>query len=720
MSRETPSPLASLDPLLRPRVVAVVGASRRPGTIGYELFRNVVASGFTGVVYPVNASGEPIQAVRSYRSVCDVPEEVDLAVLAVPAAGVLAVVDDCAAAGVKALVVVSAGFKEVGGAGAALEAELTRRVRAAGMRMVGPNCLGLVNLDPQVRLNATFSPALSPPGSVAFLSQSGALGVAILDYSRDLGLGLSSFVSIGNKADVSSNDLLEYWERDPLTDVVLMYLESFGNPRKFSAIARRLARVKPIVAVKSGRSKTGGRAASSHTGALAGVDTAVDALFAQAGVIRTDTIEDLFNTAMVLANQPLPRGPRVAILTNAGGPGILAADACEHRGLELPDLSPQVEAALRAHLPAEASARNPVDTTAGTPAAAYGEAARLMLADPAVDALIAIFVPPLVTSVDDIADQLSVVAGVGEKPVVACFMGAHGVLSGRESLRQHRIPSFAFPEAAVQALARIVRYAEWRREPESEVPALDGIDRVRARDLVAAWLPGPAAAGPAEARWLPPQVCAELLACYGIATAPSQLARSADEAVAAADALGYPVAVKLVSETLTHKADVGGVRLGLAGPGAVRDAYYAIEGALRSAGHLDAFAGALVQRMVPDGVEVIVGGTVDPALGPLLMFGLGGTYVELLEDVAFRLHPLTRRDAAEMVRSIRTFALLTGYRGQPAADVAAIEDTLLRLSQLLTDVPELVELDVNPLKVRAPGRGAIAVDARMRVGQPTG
>lgn len=712
---ETPSPLASLDPLLRPRVVAVVGASRRPGTIGYELFRNVVASGFTGVVYPVNASGEPIQAVRSYRSVSEVPEAVDLAVLAVPAAGVLAVVDDCAAAGVKALVVVSAGFKEVGGAGAALEAELTRRVRAAGMRMVGPNCLGLINLDPQVRLNATFSPALSPPGSVAFLSQSGALGVAILDYSRDLGLGLSSFVSIGNKADVSSNDLLEYWERDPLTDVVLMYLESFGNPRKFSAIARRLARVKPIVAVKSGRSQTGRRAATSHTGALAGVDIAVDALFAQAGVIRTDTIEELFNTAMVLANQPLPRGPRVAILTNAGGPGILAADACEHRGLQLPDLSPHVEAALREHLPAEASVRNPVDTTAGTPAAAYGEAARLMLADPAVDALIAIFVPPLVTSVDDIADELSVVAEVGEKPVVACFMGAHGVLSGRESLRRHRIPSFAFPEAAVQALARIVRYAEWRREPESEVPALDGIDRAGARELVAAWLPRDA-----DARWLPPQVCAELLACYGVATAPSRVARTADEAVAAADALGYPVAAKLVSETLTHKADVGGVRLGLAGPGAVRDAFYAIEGAMRSAGHPDAFEGVLVQRMVPDGVEVIVGGTVDPALGPLLMFGLGGTYVELLGDVAFRLHPLTRRDAAEMVRGIRTFALLAGYRGQPAADVAAIEDTLLRLSQLLTDVPELVELDVNPLKVQAPGRGAIAVDARMRVGQPTG
>ena len=706
------STVASLEPLFAPRSVAVIGASRKRGTIGGELFHNIVSGGFTGVVYPINPKADSVQAVRAYKTVLEVPDTIDLAVVAVPARVVPAVVDECITKGVKALVVVSAGFKEIGAAGAKVEAELTAKLRKAGVRMVGPNCLGVLNLSDDVRMNATFSPVVCERGSIAFMSQSGALGVAILDYSRDLGLGLSSFVSVGNRADVSANDLLEYWEHDPSTSTVLMYIESFGNPRKFTRIARRLARKKPIVAVKSGRTTSGRRAASSHTGALAGVDIAVDALFRQAGVIRTDTTEELFNTAMVLVNQPLPAGRKIAIITNAGGPGILAADACEHSGLEVTTLSQATMSALQEFLPKEASTRNPVDMIASASAESFRRATEILLKAPEVDILLAIFVPPLVTSPDDVAEAIAEAREGSRKPVVACLIGAHGVKAGRRSLRENRIPSFAFPEAAAKAMAQIATYAEWRRAPEGKEVHFEDTKMASARKLVAEFVGANDSAG---GQWLPAHTCSAILNAYGIRMARGEFAPDADAAADAARRIGFPVAIKLASPTLTHKSDVGGIRLNLTSESAVRDATFAIEGHLRAAELEHHMAGVYVQEMISDGVEVIVGASTDKAFGPLMMFGLGGTYVELLKDVSFGLHPLTETDAASMVSGIKGYMLLEGYRNAPPADVDAITEILLRVSQLLGDFPEIVEMDINPLKVLKPGEGAIAVDVRIRI-----
>jgi acyl-CoA synthetase (NDP forming) len=561
---------------------------------------------------------------------------------------------------------------------------------------------------------------------VAFSSQSGALGLAILEVAAEMHIGISHFVSVGNKADVSGNDLLEFWERDPGTDLILLYLESFGNPRRFTQIARRVGRVKPIVAVKSGRTGAGVRAAASHTGSLAGSDAAVDALCLQSGVIRTDTIEELFDVAMLLANQPVPHGRRVAIVTNAGGPGIMASDACESHGLEVPPLGAGTVAALRAFLPPEASTRNPVDMIASAPVASFERAVSCVAADPSVDALLVIYVPPIVTRPQDVADAIvrgaaaaareASARGEPPKPLLTCFMGSHGVPEGLRSLQAGGIPSYAFPESAAIALARAVRYGRWRAEPEGAVPALAGIDAARA---AAALAPARARAAAGGTTWLEPEAVRDLLLAYGIEMPPARIARSADEAVEAAKAIEYPVVLKLVSSSITHKSDVGGVALDLRDPLEVRAAYAAIAGRLDARGWRDRMQGVLVQPMVRDGIEAIVGMTHDPSFGPLLMFGLGGVQVELLRDVAFRVHPLTDRDARELVRGVRGYPLLEGWRGAAAGDVAAVEDVLLRISRLAGDHPDVVEMDLNPLLVRAPGRGCVVLDARIAVrGEP--
>ncbi|MEP7027916.1 MAG: CoA-binding protein, partial [Candidatus Eisenbacteria bacterium] len=471
-----PHPPASLAALLKPRSVAVVGASRKPDSIGGAIFQNLLANGFQGPVYPVNPRAEFVHSVRAYPSLAAIEGPVDLAILAVPRDLVLAAVEDCARKEVRGLVVITAGFREVGAEGRRLEDAVLAVVRAADMRMIGPNCLGILNTDPAVQLDATFAPTWPRAGRVAFSSQSGALGLAILDLARELGLGISTFASIGNKADVSGNDLIEYWETDPNTDLILLYLESFGNARRFTQLARRVARTKPILAVKSGRTSSGRRAAQSHTGALAGADLAVDALFRQAGVVRTDTIEELFDTALLLAHQPLPAGDRVAILTNAGGPGIMAADACEGAGLTLPALAPATESALRSFLAPEASTRNPVDMIASARAPAFEQALRLLLADPNVDAALVIFVPPIGTEAPDVARAILAGGAGASKPVLTCFMGSHGIPEGLRSLRQGHVPSYAFPEAAARALGRAVGYARWRSQPESAPPQFADVD----------------------------------------------------------------------------------------------------------------------------------------------------------------------------------------------------------------------------------------------------
>ena len=699
----------ALDCLFRPRSIAVVGASRKRGTLGAEIFHNLMVNGFTGAVYPVNPGAPVVQSVRAYKTVSEIPDPVDLALLVVPRDLVLDAVDDCAQKGVKGIVVISAGFGETGPAGRAMQAELLRRVRAAGMRLIGPNCLGLLNTEPGVSMDATFAPTWPPHGPVSLSSQSGALGVAILDYARDLGIGIAQFASIGNKADVSGNDLLEYWEDDPATRVVLMYMESFGNPSRFMQIAKRVSKKKPIVVVKSGRTEAGARAASSHTGALAGLDVAVDALLGQAGVVRTDTIEELFDMAILLANQPVPAGSRVAILTNAGGPGIMASDACESRGLELPRLAAETERALEAFLPAEASVKNPVDMIASASASSYERGLRLLLADENVDAVIVLFVPPVVTEAMAVAEAIRTGAAGASKPVVTCFMGTHGVPVALSSLREGKFPSYAFPEAAAMALSRAVAYGRWLARPEGRVLSTDDVDASRGRLIVE----GDGATRGVQ--WLGPVEVRELLAAYGIRMARSLVAASAEEAGRIAAEIAGPVAVKLLSDTITHKTDVGGVILDVVGAEAAAQAFRTIAASLAEKGLAAEMAGVVVQEMIPRGVETFVGVTQDPKFGPLIGFGTGGVNVELWRDVVFRVHPITDVDAREMIGQIRGSKLLDGFRGAAPADRDALADVLLRVSRMVGDLPEILEMDVNPLLALAPGRGAIAVDARIRV-----
>ena len=696
-TREASAVTSSLVPLFRPNAVAVVGAGRQAGTIGHEILRNLVTHGFDGPVYPVNPNASHVASVRAYPSLAELPEPADMAVIVVPAPLVRGVVEQAATAGVKVVVIVTAGFAETSDEGADTQRELTRFVRSHGMRMVGPNCMGVLNTDPRVCLDATFAPSWPPAGGMAISSQSGGLGLAILEQASRLGLGVSSFVSVGNKADVSGNDLLQYWEQDTETSMIVLYLESFGNPRKFARIARRVSARKPILAVKAGRSESGRRAASSHTAALASSEAAVDALFAQAGVIRTNTLPELFDVASLLSHQPVPAGRRVGILTNAGGPGILAADACEGAGLEVSPLDPATVAELRTFLVREASVGNPVDMIAAATADDYRRAIELLLADEWIDALIVIFLPPLVTRTDEVA--AAILAGTAQtaKPVLACFPspeGGNGVLTGEH----HLVPTYAFPEPAARALGLAARYGAWRRQPAGVVPDLE-IDRERATALVEN----------SPAGWLGVTDGQELLSCYGISTAQSTTATTAAEAVIAAEAIGFPVAVKIDLPVVVHKTDVGGVVLNLRTPAEV-------EQAVAHLGTELAAERVVVQSMVGDGIEVLIGMTSDPVFGPLIGFGAGGVQAEVLRDVAFRITPLSDQDAAEMVRSIRSYPLLEGFRGRPPGDVVAVEETLLRLSALVEDFPQVAEVDLNPVLVHPPGQGVTVVDAKVRVG----
>jgi acetyl coenzyme A synthetase (ADP forming)-like protein len=687
---------ASMKSFFEPRTVVIIGANRERGKIGSEILHNVAAGGFTGRLFAVHPTASSIDGVPTYASVTAIPGEVELAIICVPCARVSAVVDECIANHVKALVIMSAGFGETGAAGRILEQQILGKVRTAGIRMIGPNCMGIINTHPGTRLNATFSPVAPTDGRVAFSTQSGALGLAILDYVRQLNLGISSFVSVGNKADVSGNDLIQYWADDPRTDVILLYLESFGNPRRFSQIARRVAAKKPIVAVKAGRSAAGARAASSHTGALAASDVVVDALFREAGVIRTATLEELFDVAALLAHQPVPAGSRVAILSNAGGPAILAADACESKGLVLATLTDATREELKGFLPATASIGNPVDMIASATAAQYERATRVLLADGQVDSLLVIFIPPLVTKADDVARAVVAGAAGAAKTVLANFISSRG--APRELAP---IPSYLFPEAAITALARATDYGSWRRRPQGVIPVLAGIHDDVARAIVA----GALQRGDG---WLTPDETQRLVGAMGIAAAAARLVTSGESAVVAAREVGYPVVLKASGPQILHKSDVGGIVLGLGDDNSVRTAF---EGLASRFGRT--MTGVLVQQMVPGGVEFLVGGVVDPTFGPLVACGSGGILVDLLADTAFRLHPLTDLAAAEMVNGLKGVPLLRGYRGHPPVDEHAVVEALLRVSALMAIAPEIQELDINPLKVLE--RGVMALDVRVRV-----
>jgi acetate---CoA ligase (ADP-forming) len=705
-AREHRAEAQSIAGLLTPSSIALIGASRRPGTIGHEILRNLLDGGFTGPVYPVNPNARAVTGVRAYPTIGDIPDGVDLAVLAVPASEVPAAVRQCAAKEVRSVVIVSAGFAEVGGDQAQAERDLVQVARGTGMRIVGPNCMGVINTSPAVRMNATFAPFVPTAGRIAFSSQSGALGIELLGQAAELGLGISTFVSIGNKADVSSNDLLQYWEDDTDTDVILLYLESFGNPRKFARLARRISRTKPIVAVKSGRTQAGTRAAGSHTAALASSDVAVDALFGQAGVIRVDTLEELFDAAQVLAHQPLPQGRRVAIVSNGGGPAILAADACAGAGLEVPELGAETQARLRDSTSPDAGVRNPIDLVASATATTYERALRTVLRDEQVDAVIVIFVPPLVTQADDVARAIRAAAGdAGPKPIVACFLGRHGIPDALRSAQpdERSIPSFAFPESAAAALGHVAGYSAWRRRPEGAVPDLPDVDTKRARAIVSEQV----GASP-DGVWLDADVAQSLCNCFGLPVARTVLVSTASDAVHVAEELGYPVALKAGSGAIVHKTDVGAVHLNLATKAEVRDAFTAMQERLG-----DEMGSAIVQRMVGAGVETIVGVTRDPLFGSLVVFGMGGTAAELVRDTALRILPITDLDAREMVRSLRTSPLLFGYRGSPPGDVEALEQLLLRVGRLADELPEVAEMDCNPVIVSS--NAVTVVDVKMHL-----
>jgi acetyl coenzyme A synthetase (ADP forming)-like protein len=691
--------VTDLTAFFQPRVVAVIGASREPHKIGSEILHNLLATGFSGTIVPVHPTAPEVLGLPAYPRVSDIPMDVDLAIVVVPSASVDQVVDDCLRKRVRAICIISAGFGECSEDGRARERALVERARRSGCRIVGPNCMGLLNTDPTVSLNATFSPFFPPAGNIAMSTQSGALGLAILDYAKKLNIGISTFVSVGNKADVSGNDLLQYWENDPRTSVILLYLESFGNPEKFSRIARRISAHKPIVALKSGRSAAGARAASSHTGALASSDRFVDALFHQAGVIRTNTVTEMFDVATLLSRQPLPRGRRVAILTNAGGPGILAADACQAHGLTVTELTDNTRARLRTFLPREASVANPVDMLASAPARHFELALRALLDDPNVDSVMVIFIPPLVTAADDVAGAIArAAAGHSSKPIAGVFMQSAVAPAALAA-----IPCFSFPEPAAIALARIAEYGEWRRQTPGNVPVLPDIQPALARLVIERGLER-------GGGWMSALEANALLSAVGLGVPRSSLARTADEAVEIAGRFGLPVAVKAVGASLLHKTERQAVRLNLGTREQVRGA--ATELINTFATTMD---GLLVQRMVTGGVEMMIGAINDPSFGHVIVCGSGGVLIDLLADSAWRLHPVTDVDAVEMIDSLRSARLLRGFRGNPPCDEEGFRDAVLRVSALIALCPEIQELDINPLMVLP--SGVCAVDVRVRVAQ---
>jgi acetate---CoA ligase (ADP-forming) len=690
--RDHTAVVASLRPFFEARSVAVIGASSRRGTIGGELFRNVLDGDYEGAAYPVNRNGKSVAGVRGYSSIANIPDPIDLAVVCVPAPGVLDAVRSALEHGVKAVCVISAGFAEVGSEGEERQRDLLGLVRAHGARLLGPNCLGISSAA--VRLNATFASRSAPAGNIGFSSQSGALGLALLEACESRGLGLSAFVSIGNKADVSSNDLLEWWERDPATDVVLLYLESFGNPRRFGTLARRVARTKPILAVKSGTTSAGARAASSHTAALAGSETAVDALFHQAGVIRATSLEELVDVAALLATQPMPRGRRVAILTNAGGLGILCADACEAAGLELPRLGEETVRRAAAVLPAEASLGNPVDMLGSATADSYRAVLPLLLGDAGIDAVISLFVPAVSATADAVATAIveTSSAAAGDKPILAVVMSAEGI---PDPLRARPGgAAFTYPESAARALGRAAERADWLRRPLGTIPDLDDIDRDAGSEVVDNVL------ATADERWLEPHEARRLLVAYGLPLVAEQVAQSAEQAVSAARSLGFPAVVKSAAAG-AHKTETGGIALDLSTEAAVRAAVERIGPPV------------VVQPMISGGTELLAGLVQDPVFGPLVAFGPGGVLAELIGQASFRIAPLTDIDAEELVLEGKAGSLVRGFRGAPPASLEALVDLVHRLSRLGLEQPAVTELDLNPV-LGLPDE-CIAVDARVRI-----
>ena len=692
-----------LETFFRPQSVAIIGASREPEKLGYAVLANLQEGGYEGQLYPVNPKAQEILGLKAYPSVLEIPGLVDLAVIVIPYRFVPAVLKECGEKGVSSVVVISAGFREAGREGLERERELIEIAHEYDLRLIGPNCLGVIDTD--TPLNATFAAGMPPGGPISFMSQSGALGTAVLDIAMAGRIGFAKFVSLGNKADVSEIDLLEAWGDDPASRVILIYVEGVPDGQKFIRVAREVTRHKPVVAIKSGVTKSGSRAVSSHTGSLAGSEAAYKAAFRQAGIIRATSMESLFDCARAFAYQPLLKGKRIGIVTNAGGPGILATDALERAGLEIPRLSHETVGALTDYLPGAASAANPVDVLGDALSDRYERSIRLVLDDPKVDGLIVIVTPQAMTEIEQTAHAVGRMAQKTDKPVLGCFMGESRIEAGIEVLWQYGVPNYPFPERAATALEAMCAYRRERERPVFEpdtcstcIPAVQELfKRVRSEGRVSI--------GDAEA-WT-------VLESYGFTVPKSRLAETPEEAVEIAAEIGYPVVMKIASPDILHKTDVGGVRLNLRSPDDVRDAFDLMVYRARRYVPDANIWGCQVQQMVSGGREVLLGMSRDPQFGPLVAFGLGGIYVEALKDVSFRVAPFSRQEADEMIREIRAYPLLEGVRGEPPADHQAMVEALMGISQLVTDFPEIVELDINPLMVFEEGRGAMAIDMRL-------
>ncbi len=694
-----------LEGFFKPNAVAIVGASTKPGKLGYSVLSNVIESGFRGNIYPINPGATQIAGYKAYPSVLDLPEAPDLAVIVIPYNAVPAALRECGEKGIKSVVIISAGFREASAEGAEREKEVIEIAKKYGIRVIGPNCLGII--DTNTPLNATFAAGTPPQGSISFMSQSGALQTAILDWSlASHDLGFSRFVSLGNKADVTETDLMLDWVDDPQTRVMLAYVEGVPNGPEFMRVAREVSRKKPILVLKSGVTESGSRAVSSHTGSLAGAEAAYDAAFYQAGVLRMNSLEELFGNARAFANQPLLNGSRIAIVTNAGGPGILATDTLERSGMQLARFEHETVRKLEEFLPDAASVANPVDVLGDARHDRYAQAMEMIALDPNVDGLLCIVTPQAVTDIVETANAVGKLSQRTDKPILAAFMGEERAKAGEDVLASYNVPNYMFPEQAARAFAAMRDYIIARDRPEPEFASYD-VDRDAVRKVFdEAYADGRVSVGETEAR--------AVAEAYGLHLPKSQLATTADEAVRIAGEIGYPVVLKIASPDILHKTDVGGVKVGLQNANDVRDAFDLI--VYRATRYVpDAHIwGCLVQEMVPmNGIEVLVGMSKDPQFGPLVTFGLGGILVEALKDVTFRVAPFGRQDAEEMLDEIRATALLAGVRGRPPADRAAMVDTLLRISQLVTDFPEIVEMDINPLMVYEAGQGAIALDMRL-------
>ena len=695
-----------LKPFFQPDSVAVIGASGNPSKLGHAVLKNLVDGGYTqrGLVYPINPGAGSILGHRAYASVLDVPAAIDLAVIVIPYPQVPDALRQCGQKGIPAAIVISAGFREAGMEGLERELELTQIAKEYNLRLIGPNCLGVI--DTFTPLNASFSAGTPPSGPMAFMSQSGALGTAVLDIALAGRLGLSKFVSLGNKADVSEIDLLQAWADDEHTRVILIYSEGLPNGEEFIRVARQITPKKPVIAIKSGVTQSGSRAVSSHTGSLAGSEQAYQAAFSQAGIIRAESMQALFDMALAIGYQPALRGNRIAIVTNAGGPGILATDALERAGLSMARFEIETIQALEQYLPDAASAANPVDVLGDARADRYRFALENVIADPNTDGLLVVLTPQAMTEIEATAEAMGRLADTTDKPILACFMGEARMVKGIEILNRFGVPNYAFPERAASAFHAMAKYQEIKNKQTSPPQAIEAdigqvhsvITRVRSEKRTTI--------GDAEAR--------DILQAYGLHIPRSEIAASPDRAIEIASQIGYPVVLKIASPDILHKTDVGGVKVGLQNAEAVRDAFELM--VYRAQRYIPEARiwGCLVQEMAPaGGLEVLVGMNRDPQFGPLVTFGLGGIYVEILKDVTFRIAPFSRQEAEEMIGEIRAHALLDGVRGKPPMDKEAIVDTLIRIGQLVQDFPEIAELDINPLMVYPRGQGAIAIDMRL-------